>query len=141
LAVQAPRSLTVLLVEDDAAVRQVTRLFLEGCGGHVLEAGDSVEAFRLWQSHRETVDLLVVDLVIPGQVDGLQLADRLRTERPGLKVVLTTGFMDESLAAELNATQGVEFLFKPYTCAQIEGVLARLRGNHLAQVPPPGPAK
>lgn len=122
----------VLLVEDDDAVRQVTRLVLEGNGCEIFEAGDSVEALRLWKVHRDTVRLLVTDLVIPGQVDGLQFAKQLRAERSDLKVLLTTGFAAESFASEFEDKNGVEFLSKPYTCSQMQGALSRLLGQRPA---------
>ena len=130
---QPPDGATVvLLVEDDDAVRQVTRLVLEGSGCEIFEAGDSVEALRLWKVHRDTVRLLVTDLVIPGQVDGLQFAKQLRAERSDLKVLLTTGFAAESFASEFEDKNGVEFLSKPYTCSQMQGVLTRLLGQRPA---------
>jgi CheY-like chemotaxis protein len=116
---------TVLLVEDDEAVREVTRLVLQDRGCRILEAGDSAEALRLWQENRDSLDLLIVDLVIPGLVDGLQLANRLRAERADLKVILTTGFAGSAFIAELEASRGVEFLPKPFTYRQIQGVLSR----------------
>lgn len=122
----------VLLVEDDDAVRQVTRLVLEGSGCAIFEAGDSVEALRLWKVHRDTVRLLVTDLVIPGQVDGLQFAKQLRAERSDLKVLLTTGFAAESFASEFEDKNGIEFLSKPYTCSQMQGALTRLLGQRPA---------
>lgn len=120
----------VLLVEDDVAVRQVTRLVLEGSGCEIFEAGDSVEALRLWKIHRDAVQLLVTDLVIPGQVDGLQFAKQLRAERSDLKVLLTTGFAAEGFASEFEDTNGIEFLSKPYTCSQMQGALNRLLRPH-----------
>jgi CheY-like chemotaxis protein len=116
---------TVLLVEDDEAVREVTRLVLQDRECRILEAGDSAEALRLWQENRDSVDLLIVDLVIPGLVDGLQLANRLRAERADLKVILTTGFAGSAFISELEASRGVEFLPKPFTYRQIQGVLSR----------------
>lgn|GEM_PF-5941091 len=116
---------TVLLVEDDEAVREVTRLVLQDRGCRILEAGDSAEALRLWQENRDSLDLLIVDLVIPGLVDGLQLANRLRAERADLKVILTTGFAGSAFISELETSRGVEFLPKPFTYRQIQGVLNR----------------
>lgn len=131
----------VLVVEDDEAVRQVTGMALEDCGCRVVEASDSAEALRLWEEHREALDLLIVDLVIPGLVDGLQLAARMRSERPNLKVILTTGFADDGLASELDGTPGFEFLPKPYTCTQMQRVLARCLEHRGAQLRTPSHAQ
>lgn len=122
---EVPPAATVLLVDDDESVRATTRLFLEEYDCRILEATDSTSALRLWQEHGCDVHLLVVDLVIPGEVDGLQLARRLQGERPGLRILLTTGYAGPGLIEELKSMPDTEFLSKPYTYAQIHAVLRR----------------
>lgn len=120
-----PPAPTVLLVDDDESVRATTRLFLEEYDCRILEATDSISALRLWQEHERNVYLLVVDLVIPGEVDGLQLARRLQAEQPGLRTLLTTGYAGPGLIEELKSLPDTEFLPKPYTYAQMHAVLRR----------------
>jgi len=104
---------TILLVEDDADVRLVTRLTLERHGYRVLEAPDGLAALELWRQHRDAVALLLTDLVMPGELDGRELAQRLRADRPQLKVIYTSGYSPELAGRELHSRAGEAFLQKP----------------------------
>jgi PAS domain S-box-containing protein len=83
---------TVLLVEDEDEVRRLYRDVLEQCGYKVLTAANGPEALRVWQRRGEQVDLLLTDVVMPGGLNGRELAQRFAAEKPGLKVILTTGY-------------------------------------------------
>ncbi len=83
---------TILLVEDDQAVRAVTRRILEGAGYRVHEATSGSEALQLWGSRAPRLDLLLTDIVLPGGISGRELAERLRTRRPAVKVIFTSGY-------------------------------------------------
>ena len=76
---------SVLLVEDEAAVRQFFRRMLEGKGYCVHDAASGVEALQIWRRHPD-IDLLLTDVVMPGGLTGRELAERLRAEKPALKV-------------------------------------------------------
>jgi PAS domain S-box-containing protein len=108
------RAETILLVEDEPAVRALTRQTLERHGYRVLEASHGREALRLWEEHRAAVDLLLTDLVMPEGLGGLELARRLRASKPGLKVVYTSGYSAESggLESEPRPDEGA-FIQKP----------------------------
>ena len=82
----------ILLVEDDADVRIVTRGFLEGSGYQIWEASNGLEALNVWKTNASQIDLLLTDIVMPGGLNGWELADRLSGERPGLKVILMSGY-------------------------------------------------
>jgi CheY-like chemotaxis protein len=82
----------ILLVEDDADVRMVTRGFLEGSGYKIWEAANGLEALNVWKANASQIDLLLTDFIMPGGLNGWELADRLRGERPGLKVILMSGY-------------------------------------------------
>lgn len=122
---EPPAEATVLLVDDDESVRATTRLFLEEYDCRILEATDSTSALRLWREQAGRIHLLVVDLVLPGEVDGLQLARRLQSEQPGLRTLLTTGYAGAALIEELKSMPNSDFLPKPYTYAQMHAVLRR----------------
>lgn len=104
---------TILLVEDDADVRLVTRITLERHGYRVLEAPDGLAALELWRQHRDAVALLLTDLVMPGGLDGRELAQRLRADHPQLKVIYTSGYSPELAGRELHSRAGEAFLQKP----------------------------
>jgi PAS domain S-box-containing protein len=82
----------ILLVEDDADVRIVTRSFLEGSGYKIWEASNGLEALNVWKTKASQIDLLLTDIIMPGGLNGWELADRLSGERPGLKVILMSGY-------------------------------------------------
>jgi PAS domain S-box-containing protein len=118
---------TILLVEDDAAVRTVTRLLLARHGYRVLEAASGVEALEIWRAQEGRIDLLLTDLVMPEGVDGRELAAQLRTQQPGLKVIFTSGYSPGLAGRELTLQAGQSFLPKPCPPQQLlETVRTRL---------------
>jgi two-component system, cell cycle sensor histidine kinase and response regulator CckA len=104
---------TILLVEDDPAVRQLTERILTTAGYRVLLAVDGEHALAVARAH-DTIDLLVTDVIMPG-MNGQQLADRLTEQRPGLPVI----FMSAYTSGVLTHTETVAFLDKPFTAAAL----------------------
>ena len=82
----------ILLVEDDADVRMVARDVLEASGYQIWEASNGLEALNVWKTNASQIDLLLTDVIMPGGLNGRELSDQLRRERPGLKVILMTGY-------------------------------------------------
>jgi len=114
---------TVLVVEDDAAVRETAVRALRRAGHAVLAAPDGEEALRLAGRHAGRIDLLLTDVVLPG-VNGPELARRLREARPSLRVLLTSGYAaDEALRL---SEGGAPFLPKPYTPDELAVWVAEL---------------
>jgi two-component system cell cycle sensor histidine kinase/response regulator CckA len=105
---------TVLVVEDVAAVRAVTRQMLERHGYTVLEAPDGETALRLALMHQGDIDLLVTDVVMP-DVGGRELADQLVARRPQLKVLYMSGYTDDAIVRHGNLQDGIAYLQKPFT--------------------------
>ncbi len=103
----------ILLVEDDEPVRALMRLVLERHGYRVVEAIDGVEATQAWKEHKDQVALLLTDLVLPSGITGQELAGRLRKEKPGLKVVFSSGYSTEIAGRELKLQPGQGFVQKP----------------------------
>ncbi len=77
----------ILLVEDEAGVRRITRSVLTRLGYQVTDAANAGEALRLWSDPKDEFDLLLTDVIMPGGVNGVQMAFRLTEERPDLKVI------------------------------------------------------
>jgi PAS domain S-box-containing protein len=119
---------TVLLVEDDDAVRLATRRILALGGYTVHEAGGPEEARRLFAEHRDALDLLVTDVMMPGE-NGADLANALREQKPGLRVLYVSGYPGEDLARLGRLSGEVELLRKPFTVRElterVRDVLAR----------------
>ncbi|MBX3250531.1 MAG: PAS domain S-box protein [Myxococcales bacterium] len=101
---------TILLVEDEDAVREVVGLVLERAGYRVLVASSGAEALRLWDEHRHEVDMVLTDMVMPGGVSGGQLAERLLAERPDLRIMVASGYSPEHIPTG----ERVRFLPKPF---------------------------
>jgi nitrogen-specific signal transduction histidine kinase len=120
---------TILLVEDEAAVRLITRKFLQTRGYKVLEAGHAREALDLCQQHQGRIDLLITDVVMP-EINGPELAGQLARLYPSLKVLYISGYSDDILDQYEIAASNLNLLEKPFSS---EGLILKV-GNLLAQV-------
>lgn len=104
---------TILMVEDNAEVRLMGATLLQDAGFEVHEAGDAEEALALVHAGL-SFDLLFTDIVIPGTMDGVLLAAEVRRLRPGIPVLLTTGWADRA-----DDHAGLELIGKPYRSAEL----------------------
>ena len=110
----SPRgSETVLLVEDDPSVRNVVHDALRNYGYAVLETGDPEEAIRLCQGHKETIHLLMTDVVLP-KMSGRALATRVSSLRPGVRILFMSGYTDDAIGQHGVLDRDVAFLQKPF---------------------------
>lgn len=110
----------ILVVEDNEDVRELAETMLASAGYAVVSAPSGEQALDLLE-HGDAVDLVFTDVMMPGGMNGLQLADQVRARRPGTPILVTTGYMDE-----LPASRGprLDILSKPY---RQEDLLARVR--------------
>jgi CheY-like chemotaxis protein len=106
---------TVLLVEDEDAVRALAALILRQAGYTVLQARDGREAVFLGEKHQGRIDLLLSDVVMPGGIGGGQVAQRLTGLRPGLKVLFMSGYTDDAMVRHGVLGSAAAFLQKPFT--------------------------
>jgi len=114
---------TVLVVEDDPAVRGLVKQILHHHHYRVLEAEDGEEALALAREHNGEIVLLLTDMVMPRGISGRDLAERLIANQPGLKVIYTSGYSPELFDGTLNLEAGVNYLPKPYTSATLTQIL------------------
>ena len=105
---------TILLVEAEDRVRALARFVLNHQGYRVIEADGSATALVLWAGQASTVDLLLTDLNLPGDLSGAQLADRFRQARPGLKVVYATDGQSGAECNEPAPSDDLKCIAKPY---------------------------
>jgi len=105
---------TVLLVEDEEELRALVRLTLEELGYTVLVAGDASQALDQAEQCQGAIDLLLTDVVMP-QKSGRELSEELYTLRPEMKVLFTSGYMDDAVVRHGLLTAEVNFLPKPFT--------------------------
>ncbi len=106
---------TILLVEDDAAMRPLLKMLLELSGYTVLTASSGAAALRMWPAHRHNIDLLLTDLLMPEGVSGKQLADHLSIDKPGLRVIFMSGYSPEIRDGAPGVEEGLNYLQKPFT--------------------------
>jgi CheY-like chemotaxis protein len=105
---------TVLVVEDDAQVRRLTASRLEDLGYRVVQCADGARALQVIES-AQSVDLLFSDVVMPGGLNGRELAEAARQRRPNLRILLTSGYADGALAERAANSATFSILTKPYT--------------------------
>lgn len=111
----------ILYVEDELGIRHMVRKTLEREGYRVLLAADAPAAIQVWKEFGPSIDLVFSDIVMPGGISGAELVERLRSERPSLKVLLATGYSSKALLPDLRS--GIRVLNKPFV---IEDLLARI---------------
>ena len=114
---------TILLVEDDAPLRELIREMLEELGYAVLDSGRPSDAIRTAQQHEGSIALLVTDVLMP-EVNGPALAKTLRALRPAMKVLFTSGYTDNSIVGQCELEAGCRLLEKPFTR---DGLAKRVR--------------
>ena len=119
---------TVLLVEDDTAVRTLVARMLARDGFRVIEAGDAVEALGLVEDEEPELDVLVTDVVMP-RMTGPELALALRSLRPGLPVVFMSGYADDVLEQHDVQSAAVTFLPKPFSARELRDKVEQARAR------------
>ena len=107
---------TVLVVEDEPVLREMAQMILEECGYRVFVSGNGREALDLWERHKNSVDLLFTDMVMPAGVSGVELANKLLAQQNELKVVFASGYTVDEISTDFLAKNNdARFLQKPYT--------------------------
>ncbi len=111
---------TILLVEDEAAVRKIVKRTLESRGYHVIEAVNGEDAIRLSETHKGKIHLLVTDVIMP-EMGGRQLAQILRDRTPGFRVLFMSGYTDDAVVRHGIIHETESFLQKPFSSAALIG--------------------
>jgi CheY-like chemotaxis protein len=119
---RAPATGKILLVEDEPAVRQLMHSSLERIGYRVIDAENAPQALRIWQEQGGDFDLLLTDMMMPGNLTGLELIDKLRAERPNLPAILCSGYSLDIATGETER-EHVTLLQKPWTAEKLRRVV------------------
>ena len=130
---------TILLVEDEAAVREVTREALEMGGFRVLAADGPALAICIAADRSNAIDLLLTDVVMPG-INGVELARQIHTLRPGLATLFMTGYADSEVLRQAKLNNRQQHIKKPFTIHSLLGgvadaLAARWNGGDRKRVP------
>ncbi len=115
---------TILLVEDEDIVRRPISTYLRKLGYTVIEAPDGKQAFKLWREHREQIDLLYTDIIMPEGISGLELAGQLKIEKPDLKVIISSGYSTEiNMHGVISGQDNFVYLAKPSSSSTIASTI------------------
>ena len=126
--VELPRgTATVLVVEDEPAVREIAVAILADLGYRVFEAADGEQGLQVFGAHAAEVDLLLTDVVLPGPVRGRELAERIQAIRPAVRVLFMSGYTENSIVHHGRLDDGVQLIGKPfkrdYLARKVQAVL------------------
>jgi CheY-like chemotaxis protein len=91
----------------------------------VLEAASGRLALPVWERHRHDIEILFTDVIMPDGINGLELAQRLQKEKPALKIIYASGYSAEVAGGDFSGRQGLDFIAKPYTPADLVGIVQR----------------
>jgi PAS domain S-box-containing protein len=120
---------TILVVEDEPDLRELTRIFLEGYGYRVLSAATAEQAIRVAETFAEPIALLLTDVIMPG-MSGRQVAEKIQTMRPETKIVYMTGYTDDMVVQHKVLEPGANLLQKPFNKMELaQKVRATLDGK------------
>ena len=114
---------TILLVDDETAIRDMVALGLQLYGYRVLEAASGEEATLVWDQHAGEIDLLFTDMRMPGGLTGLELFARFKRTKATLKGIISSGYSDEIVKSQGLIDPGVTFLPKPYDVKTLAGAV------------------
>jgi two-component system cell cycle sensor histidine kinase/response regulator CckA len=118
---------TALVVDDEAALRRVTRRVLEPMGLHVLEAADGLAAVELFRARRDEISVVLLDLTMPG-MDGSEVLTVIRNLRPEVPVIIASGYDASDRGSGLPKDGYTHFLQKPFGIDVLTRVVAELLG-------------
>ncbi len=127
---------TVLVAEDEDALREMVHLVLTAQGYKVLAAASGAEALRIHAQSNRPIDLLLTDMVMPGGVMGSELAERLREENPRLRVIFTSGYSPGMAGKDLSLLESRNFLPKPYSIGKLAQFVREVLDQPVDQAQP-----
>jgi CheY-like chemotaxis protein len=122
-------SATILVVEDEAGVREIAVAILRSLGYRVLEAVDGEEGLRVFGAYAAEIDLLLTDVVLPGKVRGREMAERITDIRPAVKILFMSGYTENSIVHHGRLDDGVQLLGKPFKREQLARKVAEVLGT------------
>ena len=132
---------TIMVVEDDTAVRDVAVEMLRDLGYRVLAAADGAEALRVFGENDAKVDLLLADVVLTGGMKGDEVARRLTQVRPGLRTLFMSGYTENAIVHHGRLDEGVQLIGKPFQRQQLARKVAEILGTQRIAVSVAGNGK
>jgi CheY-like chemotaxis protein len=124
---EMPRGRTVLVVDDEPYLLELATIYLHDLGFATLQANDGAKAITLIEEHPE-IDLLLTDVMMPGSIDGFQLAQCARAMRPALAVIFCSGFPANALREKGDALPDALLIRKPYQRSELAAIVQQVMG-------------
>ena len=115
----------ILIVDDEATIRQIAQVFLENYNYRTLMASDGMEAIELYTKHHQEIDVVLMDMMMPS-MDGLTAIPALQEINPQVKIIATSGIPSKSQLDSLAGVGIKDFLSKPYTITELLDILHKL---------------
>ena len=135
------QKITILVVEDEEMLREFVSDALVSLGYRVLSAANGRDALGVWAKHKNEIDLLLTDVVMPESISGRQLAHTLIMDKPDLKVIFTSGYSSELFGSEFESEKQHLFLAKPYLPDRLAQTVASHLQSHGAVTQAPAVAQ
>ncbi len=110
---------TILVAEDDPALRLLIREFLTKLGYRILETASGKAALEVWRNERKEIQLLLTDMVMPDELSGFDLVKKIHAEHPQLPVIFISGYSPEIAGKEIKLEEGTNFLGKPFSLQKL----------------------
>jgi two-component system cell cycle sensor histidine kinase/response regulator CckA len=122
---------SILLVEDERPVRELVARVLERYGYKIFQADTGADALEIWGKRKDQIKLVLTDLVMPNNMNGRELAERMWAEAPELKVIFTSGYSADIVGRDFKLQSDLNFLQKPYQPQTLALTIRRcLDGKH-----------
>jgi PAS domain S-box-containing protein len=116
---------TILVVEDERDLREIITRTLNRHGYRVFQAVDGNNALEIWNEYKDNIDLVFTDVIMPGGVNGRELADRFLQQKPRLKVIYSTGYSADALGKDFRLDPDLNYLQKPYLPDDLAHIIRR----------------
>jgi PAS domain S-box-containing protein len=120
---------TILVAEDEDPLREMIAELLEYQGYKVLTARSGRHALEVWQASNQEIDLLVTDMIMPEGILGIELAELLLIQKPGLKVIFTSGYSPDMAGKNISLVEGINFMPKPYSIGKMAQLVRQCLDN------------
>jgi two-component system, cell cycle sensor histidine kinase and response regulator CckA len=125
----------ILLVEDDVTVREIADAVLSSLGYRIFSAPNGLVALQVWQTHKQIIDLLITDLILPDGVTGRELALRLRDDNTKLPIIYMSGYSTKVAGGDFQMSEGINYLSKPFDLTSLAKIVRASLDRGATKVP------
>jgi two-component system, cell cycle sensor histidine kinase and response regulator CckA len=121
---------TILLVEDEVALREMARTILTGFNYRIITAGCGPEAIEVWEKHKDEISMLFTDIVMPKGLSGIDIGEKFHQEKPSLRILYTSGYQLDAIPRSMKIRETGTFIPKPYIPSDLAKVIRQVLDSH-----------